>query len=379
MKRKEFCIILVKMRIFILVFISLSCLSINSQEIIFECNRIVEGDSLVQRKMDLKEFDVQGKERTWSLKGIEADKKEYRSRFLEKEGTVIGMETCSRMTYEQTKDGLKVTATEDNLTRIRYDMPEEWLRFPMKQGDSIRGYFHGIGLYCGELFMRRFGTYQTKADSTGKLILPNGETLNGIMRLHTERYVSAVYGDKDTLRKGVPTYTVDSIIKQMAVDTLMLREDYYRWFAAGYRYPILEAKVITFKEKPIEELLFYCLPEEQEFLASNDVNKEVREAVARSEEESQAGDETKTRGEDGFSYEINQNDYSVTIRYQADHYEKITALLTNNQGIVYQRLEKTGLAGSGQIEFNTTGLGRGQYIIYMNVDGTGYAEKFSVK
>ena len=53
MKRKEFCIILVKMRIFILVFISLSCLSINSQEIIFECNKIVEGDSLVQRKMDL--------------------------------------------------------------------------------------------------------------------------------------------------------------------------------------------------------------------------------------------------------------------------------------------------------------------------------------
>ena len=109
------------------------------------------------------------------------------------------------------------------------------------------------------------------------------------------------------------------------------------------------------------------------------MNKEVREAAARSEEESQAGDETKTRGEDGFSYEISQNDYSVTIRYQADHYEKITALLTNNQGIVYQRLEKTGLAGSGQIEFNTTGLGRGQYIIYMNVDGTGYAEKFSFK
>lgn len=363
----------------VFLIVTVFCLPTLAQEISFEQNGICGKDSLEQRRMDFGVFDLTGKDRTWSLKGIEADKKEYRSRFLEKEGTIIGMEPCSRMTYEQTKDGLKVTATEDNLTRIRYDMPEEWLRFPMKQGDSISGYFHGIGLYCGELFMRRFGTYQTKADSTGKLILPNGETLNGIMRLHTERYVSAVYGDKDTLRKGVPTYTVDSIIKRMAVDTLMLREDYYRWFAAGYRYPILEAKVITFKEKPIEELLFYCLPEEQEFLASNDVNKEVREAAARSEEESQAGDETKTRGEDGFSYEISQNDYSVTIRYQADHYEKITALLTNNQGIVYQRLEKTGLAGSGQIEFNTSGLRRGQYIIYLNVDGMGYAEKFSVK
>ena len=349
------------------------------QDINFVQNTIYNGDSLVQRKMNLKEFDVQGKDRTWSLKGIKADKKEYRSRFLENEGTVIGMEPCSRMTYEQTKDDLKVTATEDNLTRISYDMPEEWLHFPMKQGDSISGYFHGIGLYCGELFMRRFGTYQTKADSTGKLILPNGETLNGIMRLHTERSISAVYANKDTLRKEVPTYTVDSIIKRMATDTLMLHEDHYRWYAAGYRYPIVEAKVITLKDKPIEELLFYCLPEEQERLASNEVNKAVREAVARAEEESLAGDEAKTRGVDGFSYEISQNDYSVTVRYQADHYEKITALLTNNQGIVYQRLEKTGLAGSGQIEFNTSGLRRGQYIIYLNVDGMGYAEKFSVK
>ena len=362
-----------------LLYITLTSLPGQAQEINFEQNWIVDRDSLVQRKMDLKEFDLRGKDRTWNLKGIEADKKEYRSRFLEKEETVIGMEPCNRMTYEQTKDGVKVTATEDNLTRIKYDMPEEWLRFPMKQGDSISGYFHGIGLYCGELLMRRFGTYQTKADSTGKLILPNGETLNGIMRLHTERSISAVYANKDTLRKEVPTYTVDSIIKRMATDTLMLHEDHYRWYAAGYRYPIVEAKVITLKDKPIEELLFYCLPEEQERLASNEVNKAVREVVARAEEESLAGDEAKTRGVDGFSYEISQNDYSVTVRYQADHYEKITALLTNNQGIVYQRLEKTGLAGSGQIEFNTSGLRRGQYIVYLNVDGTGYAEKFSVK
>lgn len=243
---------------------------------------------------------------------------------------------------------------------------------------QVTRYFHGIGLYCGELFMRRFGTYQTKADSTGKLILPDGETLNGIMRLHTERYVSAVYGDKDTLRKGVPTYTVDSIIKRMAVDTLKLHENHYRWFAAGYRYPILEARVISFKDKPIEELLFYCLPEEQERLASNDVNKEVREAVARAEE-SQNDGETQTRGEEDFRYEVSQNDYGISIRYQAEHYEKITALLTNNQGIVYQRQEKTGQAGSGQIIFNTSGLRRGQYIVYLNVDGTGYAEKFSVK
>lgn len=101
------------------------------------------------------------------------------------------------------------------------------------------------------MFMRCFGAYMTKADSVGKLILPKGDTLRSVMRLHTERYVSAVYADKDTLRKKVPTFTVDSIVRHMAADSLMVREDLYRWYAAGYRYPILEAKVTTLKDKPM--------------------------------------------------------------------------------------------------------------------------------
>lgn len=358
--------------------VTVFCLPAYAQEISFEQNGIYGKDSLEQRRMDFGEFDILGKEHVWSLEGMKADKKRFKSEYYERNDTMIGRELSCRMIYNQTKEYIKVIGTQDYLSRISYDMPEEWLRFPMKQGDSICGYFNGTGLYCDRLFMRRFGAYMTKADSVGKLILPKGDTLHGVMRLHTERYVSAVYADKDTLRKAVPTFTVDSIVKHMAADSLMVREDLYRWYAAGYRYPILEAKVTTLKDKPIEQLLFYCLPEEQELLASNDVNKDIREAVARSGE-NQKEDSAKTRNEGDFRYKITQDENGVTIDYLSDGHEKIVALLASNQGYVYKRLEKSGKTGSGKIDISTNGLRRGQYVVYLNIDGQSYAEKVHVK
>ena len=72
------------MRVILLFGTIIICLPFWGQEINHMQNTFYNRDSLVLRKMNLKEFNVQGKDHTWSLKGIEADKKEYRSRFLEK-------------------------------------------------------------------------------------------------------------------------------------------------------------------------------------------------------------------------------------------------------------------------------------------------------
>ena len=365
-------------RIALLFTLVMSCLSVQAQEINHVQNRIYGEDSLEQRRLNFGEFDIQGKDHVWNLEGIKTYDKEFKTKYSEQKDTIIARELCAHMVYDQTEKDQQVVAMQDYLSRVSYDMPEEWLRFPMKQGDSISGHFNSTGMYCDRLFMRRFGTYKTKADSVGKLILPKGDTLHSVMRLHTERYVSCVYGDKDTLQKEVPKFTVDSIVKHMAADSLMLREDVYRWYAAGYRYPILEARITSMKDKPIEQLLFYCIPEEQEKLASNDVNKEIRDAVARAARERNA-ESPKSRSADNFRYEISQNDNGLTIRYQAEGRSKIVALLASNQGYVYQRREKNDAIGSGSIDISTNGLRRGQYVIYINVDGKGYAEKVNVK
>lgn len=61
------------MRTIISILLIISCLSICGQEINHMQNTFYNRDSLVLRKMNLKEFNVQGKDHTWSLKGIKAD------------------------------------------------------------------------------------------------------------------------------------------------------------------------------------------------------------------------------------------------------------------------------------------------------------------
>lgn len=94
--------------------------------------------------------------------------------------------------------------------------------------------------------MRRYGTYKTKADALGKLVLPQGDTLRNVIRLHTERHVGTIIVPIDTMQYRIPAFTVDSIVRHLAPDTAKVREDEYRWYAEGYRYPILEAKTLSY-------------------------------------------------------------------------------------------------------------------------------------
>ena len=229
----------------------------------------------------------------------------------------------------------------------------------MKQGDSIAGQFSGHGVYCEQIPMQRYGTYITKTDSIGKIVLPNGKEIRGVIRVHTERLINQNYGDK-------------------LVDRTELQEDVYRWFADGYRYPILEAFVNTKDKKVIEQFLFYNDPEGQELLASNDVNKPVRDTIAHTSESDSY--HKKTRNEDhGFKYDISLNGQEITITYQTGEPIKIIALLANNQGYVYQRLERIVESNTGTINISTNTLRRGQYVVHLNVNGKSYSEKINIK
>lgn len=347
------------MRKIVLCFLLPIGLQIQAQNITSVQNRIYGGDSLLIQQLDLEDFNLQGVDHTWNLKDVTQYKKKLKSRYIEKKDSIIGIELLNHVVYHQSKEGVSIVSIKDRLVQVDYDEPEMYLKYPMKQGDSIVGQFSGKGFYCEHIPMQRYGTYVTKADSIGKIVLPNGKELYGVMRVHTERLINQNYGDK-------------------LVERTELQEDVYRWFADGYRYPILKAFVTTKDKKVIEQYLFYCDPEEQEQLASNGENKPIRDAVAKTGEE--ISDQKKTRNEDNeFKYDISLNGQEITITYQTSEPAKIIALLANNQGYVYQRLEKIGESNSGTINISTNTLRRGQYVVYLNVYGKSYSEKIKIK
>ena len=151
------------------------CLAISGQQISQRLNNYRSNDILTKQRVETGIEELLNSKRIWSLEGAEVSKKEYRCTYALQEDTLAGRERGERTSLQESGCQIDVVGSENYMERIRYDMPETRLRSPMQLGDSISGYFNGTGPYCERLFMRRFGTYLTMADATGKLVLPEGE------------------------------------------------------------------------------------------------------------------------------------------------------------------------------------------------------------
>lgn len=364
------------------------CLTVNGQQVNKQLNDYRSSDFLTKQQVNMDIDALLSRKGEWNLEDAELSKKRYKACYYSENDTLTGKELANRTYMQESQSQVEVIGLENFMELMSYDMPEKWLRFPMQLGDSISGYFNGSGPYCGLLFMRRFGTYLTKADAAGKLVLPDGDTLRHVLRLHTERHVSIRVAPIDTMKCKIPKFTVDSIVSNMAADPVKMQEDIYRWYAEGYRYPVLEASVLSQNGKRLTADVYYCAPDVQRTLAYDEENEQIRNRLAEEERArwlasspDYDANNVQSRGKDGFTYGLSQDDISgqVTIHYDTDHDTKMTALVANGLGYVYRRADQSCAVGSGQTTIDCSGLRKGQYILYINVDGEQYAEKVNLK
>ena len=60
--------------------------------------------------------------------------------------------------------------------------------------------------------------------------------------------------------------------------------------------------------------------------------------------------------------------------------QQVDFILSDTRGMVHRSLSHTGEAGVSQtVDINYGGLRRGQYVLYICVNGKQYAEKFNVQ
>jgi len=350
------------------------CTTIRGQQINQSNNRYRSCDVLEKKQVTVKGFDLNNKRGVWSLEDAKLSESTFNAEYSTETDTLMAVERGDRTYYSQDRSTISIIGSENFMERMSYDMPETWLQFPMQVGDSVCGYFNGSGPYCERFFMRRYGTYKTKADAAGTLVLPKGDSLRNVIRLHTEHYVGTITVPIDTMDKKIPAFTVDSIISHLVPDTAKVREDIYRWYAEGYRYPILEAKSVSYCDSLLTEEMYYCPPEVQRELTFDEENEAIRKRTVDNGRKSRF----LSDGQSGFSYQISQDEgcQTVTINYSSEQPVRVTALLANTQGYVYRRAEQTD--GSA-VTLNYCGLPRSQYILYINAGNEQFAEKFNVK
>ena len=361
-------------KVFVLLLLCLlGSVNLKAQQASLLCNKFYANDLLERQKMSASEFNIQDADGVWSLENVSPLGKTFPVTIAHVDDSLMYIERGNRTLFHQLPKGQDLIGTEDNQTIITYDMPEKWLLYPMAYGDSISGYFSGTGKYCDSFFLRRFGTYWTKADAKGCLVLPSGDTLKNVIRLHTERYVSNISTSIDTLRHKIPTFTVDSIIKNMARDTSQIKESIYRWYAGSYRIPVLEAVIKYYGKKVTEQEVFYC---------SYGVQEQVMLDKMREGKKQVPDNANPDKNSPGIHYHIirDEGNGHVNINYDLDIPMRVKVVLADIRGYVFQQLEEEHEAGYGyNLSLNTNGLRKGQYIIYINGGNNKYIEKFKLQ
>ena len=156
------------MKIVLFTIISFAiCLTISGQQISQSNNRYRGSDVLEKKQIVVKGFSLNDTKGVWSLEEAEISEGSYDAEYTTEADTMMAVEQGNRTYYSQDRGSVSIIGSENFMELISYDMPETWLTFPMQMGDSVCGYFNGSGPYCERFFLRRYGTYKTKADAVG--------------------------------------------------------------------------------------------------------------------------------------------------------------------------------------------------------------------
>ncbi len=171
--------------------------------------------------------------------------------------------------YKLNNDTLFLCGYKNSTTNVSYLLPEVSLVYPFGYGDSISSYFYGVGDYSNHVGLQIYGKKDICADAFGTLILPSGDTVSNVIRLHSEkimqyRFDSGIFLELDSL--SVPP--MDSITNYLSNNSDLIRMDVFEWYIEGYCKPIFETvKNTVYKSgKPYKyfSTAFYCSIDELE-------------------------------------------------------------------------------------------------------------------
>ena len=318
-------------------------------------NMFRSGDKLTKQQMEFKKPGEAGADQYWDFSQLKTINENYQVSYLDYlDSLVVDREQRTLYKYSLKGDSLLFVGFENPVTIINHLKPELHLVFPVRYEDHHQDYYYGTGNYGGQLDVTLSGKFSSHADAYGTIVLPGGDTLRNVFRVHYT---------KKQLEKKLPHYSfsvpdsifsTDSIEYRLATDTLWTQTDTYRWYAEGYRYPVFETieNTLYLHQQPHFQSAtsFYYPPHEQYYGLDNDSdNSDKRERIASDEENNQTGkDKSKRRnsgsngsadtglqpGQEDLTYNISQNSNKdqVTVEYTLNEDAEVSIILFDMQG-----------------------------------------------
>ena len=355
------------------------------------------GDVLKKQQMEYVNTSGGGEGRVWDLSGIEVVNPRHKARILAKRDsadtmadtmadTIMTIESRTRRYTLLRGDSLLTTGTENVLSLVRYQQPELSLRFPASYGDSTASVFYGTAAWCERTYSRIYGVSRVKADATGTLVTPDGDTLRQVLRIHTRRVTGArllpvgTEPDMRALIDSLPPFTADSARICLAADTsqgMVAEEEICQFYATGYRYPVFETRrTVNAQGDATEEALYH--PADEQALLADEENERLRHGIMYANGapgQDKGGGQGNGNGQDTPPSPMSRCDVTVsgsmvTVTYDLTAEASVKGIVSTVSGMVMRQCEQHCAEGTDyQMRIDCAGLRRGQYVLYMNVNG----------
>lgn len=349
------------------------------------------GDRLIKQQVEYKAPGDAGVDALWDFSRQKAIDDHYELRYdLVGVDSIAGTEHRTMYYYYLRGDSLYSLGYENPTTLVNYRKSEPLLVFPFVYGRTFTDYFDGTGNYCRRLDIHVQGKSTVTADAAGSMVLPGGDTLHHVLRVHTckqmiEKMTPIVSGS--SLRSDTLPFVLDrdSIELRLANDSSSIQVDTWRWYAEGYRYPVFESVEGSVGKPgarvPYYAVSFYYPPYEQYYALEADAeNQTRRDGLAEKEysvSNEDSGSNAGNYSDDLVSYGLTINSegllrISYTLHSQAD----VTIGLFDLQGRQLSHIQRLqSPEGSYTEAISLNDLTAGEYLFRLTVGGKTFGEK----
>ena len=387
------------------IFLTLATVHIQAQVLTSPANAPREGDLLHEVQVAPPDVGEAGRGRMWDFSDLHEMDGKLKVEYLLPSDTTDTLMAIARRTRRYTLlrgDTLLSPGTENNQWLIQYTKPETLLRFPFTYGDSLSAPFHGTSQYCERTYAQVYGLSSVKADASGVMVTPGGDTLRHVLRIHVLRTEGTqplpVYTRPamEALLDSLPSFTADSVYARLQRGNETRTTDACYFYAEGYRYPVLTVTATDHGGTSSTEA-FYLSPREQETLAYDPVNERLREGVDRLSTDggtnNDGGSCLLASGGQGFdpsgsghsplsSYNLSSNGDGLSghLTFDLSREASFAASIHTADGkTVWMLPESTLSAGHHTAEVDLSHCTRGVFTLTLRADGQKETAKITVK
>ena len=299
-----------------------------------------------------------------------------------------GLEPGFINSYSISEDSLSIVKQEWPSTRMEFSLPQVLLTYPFTYKNQMTSYYSGYGVYCDRLGVKLVGSVDTEADGYGTLILPGNDTIQNVLRVKIVKTEleekEASYEKKNGKEWKVKGDSIEALLKLYKKE--LPTTEIVRWYAEGYRYPILEM-IYHYtnlggnkKADEVRQAFFYDpVQQEVDYMSSAPANKSQEPPAMKA-----PSSPLKTNPVEpqlSFDYNIYPNPVHTDLKVDLHCLERTSikfSVFTVHNRLVYQTVKETP-QGHSTITVPMGGMQTGQYLLHIDCGKKVIVEKIIKK